>query len=69
MSLTGAAFDYVRQTVYADSAIVLEPGKEYLVESRLIPLAREQGQADVSTYVAGVARSGDRQARRRWWRR
>lgn len=64
MSLSAAAFDYVRQVVYADSAIVLEPGKEYLVESRLVPLARQLGMADVSTYVAHVQRTADRKVRR-----
>jgi chemotaxis protein methyltransferase CheR len=63
MSISSAAFDFVRQIVYADSAIVLEPGKEYLVESRLLPLARAQGSPDVSTYVAQVVRGTDRRAR------
>ncbi|HSF26407.1 MAG TPA: CheR family methyltransferase [Actinomycetes bacterium] len=64
MSLSCAAFDYVRQVVYADSAIVLEPGKEYLVESRLVPLARARGNPDVTVFVAAAQRSGDREVRR-----
>jgi chemotaxis protein methyltransferase CheR len=35
-------FDYIRNYVRDQSAIVLEPGKEYLVESRLQILARNQ---------------------------
>lgn len=36
-------FDYVRGFVRDYAAIVLEPGKEYLVESRLHTLARKEG--------------------------
>jgi chemotaxis protein methyltransferase CheR len=43
MSITPAEFDYVRRLVYERAAIVLEPGKEYLAESRLQPLALKLG--------------------------
>ena len=33
-------FNYIRELVRARSALALEAGKEYLVESRLQPLAR-----------------------------
>jgi chemotaxis protein methyltransferase CheR len=36
-------FDYIRQLVMDQSALTLEAGKEYLVESRLDPLARQEG--------------------------
>ena len=36
-------FNYIRDLVRERSAIVLEPGKEYLVESRLGPLAQQEG--------------------------
>jgi chemotaxis protein methyltransferase CheR len=42
-ALAPADFDYIRDVVRKQSAIVLEPGKEYLVESRLLPLARTTG--------------------------
>jgi chemotaxis protein methyltransferase CheR len=51
MSISTTAFNFVREVVRAESAIVLEPGKEYLVESRLLPLARKGGHADVDAYV------------------
>jgi chemotaxis protein methyltransferase CheR len=38
-----ADFDYVRAYVRDQAAIVLEPGKEYLVESRLLMLSRKEG--------------------------
>ncbi len=40
MTLTPTAFNYVCDLVRRESAIVLGPGKEYLVEARLLPLAR-----------------------------
>lgn len=36
-------FDYVRSFIYERTAIVLEAGKEYLIESRLEPLAHSEG--------------------------
>jgi chemotaxis protein methyltransferase CheR len=43
VSLEAAAFERVRKLVYERTAIVLEPGKEYLVESRLAAIARARG--------------------------
>lgn len=40
--MTTADFDYVRKYVHSEAAIVLEPGKEYLVESRLHTLMRRE---------------------------
>jgi chemotaxis protein methyltransferase CheR len=36
-------FNYIRDLVRDHSALLLEPGKEYLVESRLEPVARQEG--------------------------
>ena len=51
MTISADAFTFVRELVRAESAIVLEPGKEYLVESRLVPLARTAGHPDVDAFV------------------
>ncbi|HET6563349.1 MAG TPA: protein-glutamate O-methyltransferase CheR [Marmoricola sp.] len=51
-NLTPQAFSYVAELVRREAAIVLGPGKEYLVEARLTPLARAAGAADVSAYVS-----------------
>jgi chemotaxis protein methyltransferase CheR len=51
MSITGAEFDFVRKLVHERAAIVLEDGKEYLVESRLSALARRQGIPSVGDVV------------------
>lgn len=58
MSISTASFTFVCELVRAESAIVLNAGKEYLVESRLIPLAKAAGHRDVDSYVS------DLQARR-----
>ncbi|NAZ83424.1 methyltransferase domain-containing protein [Kineococcus sp. R8] len=62
MALTATAFEWVCTLVRRESAIVLEAGKEYLVESRLVPLARAAGATDVSAYVDGVRIRPDRKA-------
>ncbi|GAA4362060.1 CheR family methyltransferase [Angustibacter luteus] len=51
MSIAADAFDFVCALVHRESALVLGAGKEYLVESRLLPLARAQGDPDVETFV------------------
>lgn len=60
MTISTAEFDFVRTLVRRESAIVLEPGKEYLVEARLMPLARAKGLADVSFFLAAMRRENNR---------
>ncbi len=43
MTVSADTFSYISELVRRESAIRLAPGKEYLVESRLLPLARKQG--------------------------
>ncbi len=47
MPIDQPQFEFVRDLVREVSAIVLGPGKEYLVDSRMTPLARELGYAGV----------------------
>jgi chemotaxis protein methyltransferase CheR len=54
MTLALTTFDFVRDLVYRESAIVLAPGKEYLVEARLLPLARKLGLADIAELIDSV---------------
>lgn len=42
-SIESSEFNYLQAFMREFSAIVLEPGKEYLVESRLMPLAYNEG--------------------------
>ena len=54
MTLATTSFDWVRDLVRRESAIVLQPGKEYLVEARLLPIARQMGLPDVGKLVETV---------------
>ncbi len=56
MTISVESFRFVQELVRSESAIVLDTGKEYLVESRLAPLARSAGTPDVDAYVADVSR-------------
>jgi chemotaxis protein methyltransferase CheR len=47
-------YGYICDLVRDQSALTLEPGKEYLVESRLNPLARQQGFATFQKMVAAL---------------
>lgn len=51
MALTPADFEFIRKMIYEQSAIVLEPGKEYLVEARLQPLAQKEGLSTIQELV------------------
>jgi chemotaxis protein methyltransferase CheR len=51
-TFTEAEFTYISHVVRTRSAIVLEPGKEYLVEARLAPLVRELGLESIGALVA-----------------
>lgn len=52
MAIAAQDFMYIRDLVRSRSAIVLEVGKEYLVESRLEPLARKEGIGSVAELVS-----------------
>ncbi|AEE44849.1 CheR family methyltransferase [Cellulomonas fimi] len=65
MSLASDVFQYVADLVQRRAGIQLDSGKEYLVESRLLPLAQAAGHARVDAYVRQVrtsARAADEQA-------
>lgn len=52
MSISPEEFDFVRDLVRKRSAIVIETGKEYLVESRLDGLARKEGLSTASSLIS-----------------
>jgi chemotaxis protein methyltransferase CheR len=56
MVMSSADFTYIADLVRRGSAIVLEPGKEYLVESRLLPVAREAGTDTIAGLVQQLRR-------------
>jgi chemotaxis protein methyltransferase CheR len=49
--MTDQDFDFIRAALKDRCAIALEPGKEYLVESRLAPIVRELHLASISQLV------------------
>jgi len=57
MSISPESFAFVADLVRRRSAIQLTPGKEYLVESRLLPLARAAG-LDLDAYVVRLRTQG-----------
>ena len=57
MTITATDFDFISSLVRERSSIVLEPGKEYLIEARLLPLARERGAGSVADLVTELRRS------------
>jgi chemotaxis protein methyltransferase CheR len=56
MTLSAADFAFVSAMVRREAAIVLAPGKEYLVEARLIPVARQVGAASVAEFLSNLQR-------------
>ena len=58
MAITATEFNFIRTLVRERSAIVLEPGKEYLVESRLAIVARDAGYASVEHVIAELRARG-----------
>ena len=64
MTISASAFTFVSDLVKQQAAIVIGPGKEYLVESRLLPLARDAGLDDVGALIARLQGSQDDVLRR-----
>lgn len=54
MPISELEFDYIRKLVRNCSGIVLEPGKEYLVESRIHPLLGTEGYVDFAELVRAL---------------
>jgi chemotaxis protein methyltransferase CheR len=65
MSLAQSDFNFVAALVRREAAIVLAPGKEYLVEARLIPVARAVGAASVADFLAELQRRPSKDHQRR----
>lgn len=50
--MSPAEYDYLRQFLKARSGLVLSNEKQYLIESRLLPVARKAGLASIAALVA-----------------
>jgi chemotaxis protein methyltransferase CheR len=63
--MTDQDFDAIRKLLKESSAIVLDDGKQYLVESRLAPLLRQRKLASIGELAALLRRQGDQELRQR----
>ena len=57
MAIQENDFNFICDFVKKEAAIVLESGKEYLVESRLSPIIKEAGLEDIAALVKEVQRN------------
>ncbi|GAA1957904.1 protein-glutamate O-methyltransferase CheR [Nocardioides panacihumi] len=64
MTIDAIEFDWVADLVRRETAIVLGAGKEYLVETRLTPLAYDAGEPCVEEWVRRVRSGGTPHQRR-----
>ncbi len=64
MELSNVDFEYVSQLVKTEAAIVLGKGKEYLVQSRLEPVAKTLGMSDIAALVKCLRSNNDAALRR-----
>jgi chemotaxis protein methyltransferase CheR len=53
-AVTPQEFEFLRSLLLQHAALVLDPGKEYLVEARLTPLAKRGGHGDLHGYLSKV---------------
>jgi chemotaxis protein methyltransferase CheR len=57
--MTPLDYDYLRKYLKLRSGLVLTADKQYLVESRLLPVARKAGHASLGELVDALKRGGD----------
>lgn len=57
-------FEYIAQLVKNEAGITLDKGKEYLVQSRVEPVARSLGFADICAFVIHLRKADDGVRRR-----
>jgi chemotaxis protein methyltransferase CheR len=55
--MKAADFDFIRNFIRTQTAIVIEPGKEYMVESRLEALARKEKFSDIDSFISHIRAS------------
>lgn len=50
-TMTATSFQHICQLVHRRAGIFLEPGKEYLVDARVLPIAKEEGCSSIDELV------------------
>lgn len=63
-AINTGTFDFLCNYIRDKSAIVLEPSKAYLVESRLNPVARDNGLASLEDLVSALKKPSNRELSR-----
>lgn len=63
--MNASEFDFLKSMLSQQSGIVLEPGKEYLAEARLAPLAQELGAPNTSALLQLARSAAANDVRRR----
>ena len=58
--MIASQFEFLRQFLKSNSGLVLSNEKQYLVESRLLPVARRHGMASLSDLVQAMQKPGAR---------
>jgi len=58
MAISKNDFEYISRLARSESALVLDPGKEYLVETRLGPLAQREGFDSLADFVQSLRADG-----------
>ena len=54
MSVSPTEFLFIKELLKEETAIVLDPGKEYLVDTRLAPIVRANGLESVSALISAI---------------
>ena len=67
--MTPVDYEYLRKFLKERSGLDLSADKQYLVESRLLPLARKAGLAGIDELVAADQDRRQRASPARWSRR
>ena len=57
--MNSVEFEYLKQMLYERSGLVVTPEKGYLIESRLMPIARRRGIENVGTLIEELRRTRD----------
>ena len=68
-TIEAAEYAYLQAFMRERSAIVLDPGKEYLVESRLMPLVYTEGLRRLANCWCACARESPNRCGARFWTR
>lgn len=63
MAISDPDFDFIRDLVCRYSALVLDEGKQYLVESRLQPVATKAGLETIANLVVALRKDTDKRLR------